>query len=85
MARSVAPETGVVARVPSTSALMIRGDTPRCSTRIPRNEPRTSDPSLRAMLLLMAQRWRDRAHDFARKLVFERAVRDFNDELMSRR
>ena len=37
-ARSVAPSTGVTPREPTTSAVMIRGDTPRFTTRMPLND-----------------------------------------------
>ena len=39
-ARSVAPSVCVEPRVPSTTAVTIRGETPRLVTRMPRNEPR---------------------------------------------
>src|SRR3954454_1975564 len=61
LARSVAPSVVVVAREPTTSALMIRGEAPRRVTRMPLNEPFTSDPSLREadfMLSLVFQRCR---------------------------
>ena len=44
-ASSSGPLTAVSPREPSTSAATIRGDTPRLSTSIPRNEPLTSPPS----------------------------------------
>jgi hypothetical protein len=62
LARSVAPSTGVEPPVPSTSALMIRGDTPRLSTLIPRNEPFTSPrsrlPARARLIVAGTPRWR---------------------------
>ena len=60
-ARSVAPSTGVVPREPTTSAVMIRGETPRLVTRMPLNEPLTSPPSFfaaAAIVSFVVQRWR---------------------------
>src|SRR6185503_7383716 len=60
-ARSVAPSVVVVPREPTISAAMIRGEAPRRVTRMPLNEPFTSDPSLREadfIVSLVVHRWR---------------------------
>ena len=60
-ARSVAPSVTVRPREPTTSAVTIRGETPRLVTLMPLNLPFTSPPSFFDALAIVGfdvQRWR---------------------------